>query len=261
MRFPLGLSLCVLTILSGVTGSAWAVPVTWTLHNVVFEDGATASGSFVYDADTNTYSAVNITTQGGSIRTGAAYADVCILPCEFITPSAQSVAFLTTSPAADLTGQPMFAMAFESPLTNAGARTNFLFALEASCADATCTEPDEPGRFAFGQVTTLAVANGIPTLSEWGMILLVLSLLTVGTWQLAGRPMLLHAATPGGLVLRAPSRRLLEFVLVGQVVAGVGLGLYASLIKPLLPQDLVGALLAGVVLGMLLECYRRGRER
>jgi hypothetical protein len=39
--------------------------LTWTLNNVVFADGATATGSFVYDANINEYSAVNVTVSGG----------------------------------------------------------------------------------------------------------------------------------------------------------------------------------------------------
>jgi hypothetical protein len=46
----------------GIPIDAHAAPVTWTLDNVVFDDGATATGSFVYDRDTNTYSAISITT-------------------------------------------------------------------------------------------------------------------------------------------------------------------------------------------------------
>ena len=41
-------------------------PVTWTLSNVVFDDTATASGSFDYDAATNSYDNVNITITGGT---------------------------------------------------------------------------------------------------------------------------------------------------------------------------------------------------
>ena len=41
---------------------AHADPVTWTLDNAVFDDDGTATGSFVYDRDTNTYSDVSITT-------------------------------------------------------------------------------------------------------------------------------------------------------------------------------------------------------
>jgi hypothetical protein len=35
--------------------------------------GGTASGSFVYDADTNGFSAIDITSTGGFIRSGAVY--------------------------------------------------------------------------------------------------------------------------------------------------------------------------------------------
>lgn len=41
-----------------------ATPIMWNLQDVAFNDGGTASGSFVYDADTSTYSAINIQTTG-----------------------------------------------------------------------------------------------------------------------------------------------------------------------------------------------------
>jgi len=47
-------------------GSIQATPITWTLNNVLFEDGASASGSFDYDADTNTYDNYSISVQAGS---------------------------------------------------------------------------------------------------------------------------------------------------------------------------------------------------
>jgi hypothetical protein len=51
-----------------------AVPVTWYLSGVSFNDGGTAAGSFVYDADTNAYSSIAISTTAGSIRSGSTYA-------------------------------------------------------------------------------------------------------------------------------------------------------------------------------------------
>ena len=54
-------------------GSAWAIPVTWTPEGVVFEDGGTASGSFVFDADTSTYSDTDIVTTAGSMLSGETY--------------------------------------------------------------------------------------------------------------------------------------------------------------------------------------------
>lgn len=56
-----------------VCGWAWAIPVTWTLNDVTLAEtisggtyyGATVTGSFTYDADTNTYSNVSVLTGPG----------------------------------------------------------------------------------------------------------------------------------------------------------------------------------------------------
>jgi IPTL-CTERM motif len=260
MRRMLVLSLCAVTMLGALLGRADAAPVTFTLRGVTFQDGATASGSFDYDANTNTYSNVNITTTGGTILPGATYAFVCTPPCTNNQPTSQLALFLTTTPASDQTNQFGLGLVFAAPLTTVFKAVPLAVGVEATCTGTTCGALDEPGRVLIAGEVTL-FAGPVPTLSEWGMILLVLSLLALGTWQLAGRPHLLHVATAGGLVLWAPPRRLLDFVLAGQIVAALGLGLYAWLIKPVVPQDLVGAMLSGVVLGILLECYRRGRER
>jgi hypothetical protein len=41
-----------------------ATPIMWNLQGVTFDDGGTATGSFIYDADTSTYSAITIQTTG-----------------------------------------------------------------------------------------------------------------------------------------------------------------------------------------------------
>ena len=55
-------------ILAGwlAAGAVHAAPVTWTLRDVVFNDGTTAAGSFVYDAHKNTYVNFSITTTSGN---------------------------------------------------------------------------------------------------------------------------------------------------------------------------------------------------
>lgn len=51
----------ILTLLSvGVTPIANALPLTWSLQNVTFADGGTASGTFSYDAVLNKYFAWNL---------------------------------------------------------------------------------------------------------------------------------------------------------------------------------------------------------
>ena len=69
MRF---LILLVFSFTFSVT--AFSAPVTWYLQNVAFDDGATASGSFVYDADTGNYSNVqSTTTDSGSSDSSASF--------------------------------------------------------------------------------------------------------------------------------------------------------------------------------------------
>ena len=48
---------------------AFAFPVTWTLSGATFSDGGTATGSFVYDADTNTLSNWSVSVAGGNTGT------------------------------------------------------------------------------------------------------------------------------------------------------------------------------------------------
>ncbi|MBU6198744.1 MAG: hypothetical protein KGI64_09655 [Xanthomonadaceae bacterium] len=48
---------------------AFAFPVTWTLSGATFSDSGTATGSFVYDADTNTLSNWSVSVAGGNTTT------------------------------------------------------------------------------------------------------------------------------------------------------------------------------------------------
>ena len=110
-------------------------------------------------------------------------------------------------------------------------------------------------------IDTLTVnAIAIPTLPQWGMILLTLSLLTMATWQLAGRPVLVGAGSSGTVAILPNRRQRLTSLLLGQGIATLSLLLYAGLIAPLVPHDGIGAFLAGILIGVMLECYRRGRS-
>ena len=53
----------LLLILIMLTGTASADPVTWTIDGI-FDDGGQVLGSFVYDADTETFSEIMIETFG-----------------------------------------------------------------------------------------------------------------------------------------------------------------------------------------------------
>jgi hypothetical protein len=89
-----------------------AAPVTWTLNGIVFDDGGTATGSFIYDVDTDMYSAINITTQGGDALAfpGDSYT-------QLFTENASTSESLQTQP---VSGNHGFGMKFETSLTDSG---------------------------------------------------------------------------------------------------------------------------------------------
>jgi hypothetical protein len=58
-----------MSLLGLCVGAANAFPVTWTLSGVTFSDGGTATGSFVYDFDTNTISTWSVSVAGGDTQT------------------------------------------------------------------------------------------------------------------------------------------------------------------------------------------------
>ena len=151
--------------------SASAIPVRWTLTGVTFSDGGTASGSFIYDADTNTYSNISITTTAGTVLlTGATYGFIAPV----VPPS--SLGFLTTQQnGGDLTGTRGMAPFFGTALTNAGGSAS-VSAVEATCSDAVCTSPVPPSRGTTAGTVTGAQVAPIPTLSFSMLALLGLAL-------------------------------------------------------------------------------------
>ena len=98
----------VLFLLAGFAPLASADSVTWNMSNLTFTDGATATGSFVYDAATNTVSAIHVVTSAGNLFVGATYT---ALDPGF-GPFAFDMAFVTTPSLADYTGMPVLELEF-----------------------------------------------------------------------------------------------------------------------------------------------------
>jgi len=113
------------------TVAATAQPFTWCLLGVTFDDGGTATGCFTYNADTNTYSDINITTTDGSVFNGANYDTVNL------NFKVAATGFLVlTSSAPDQTNLPAIQLVFP-PLPDRGG-TIELGAVEGTCEDALC---------------------------------------------------------------------------------------------------------------------------
>ena len=119
-------------------GTAQAVPLTWTLQSVVFDDGGTANGSFVFDADTTSYSNIMINTTAGSVLGAQAYT--------LLRPGSGTLDFgftIIDVVEADMTGNQHMAVVFASSLTNAGGTISFgsnggFDPWEGTCSQADC---------------------------------------------------------------------------------------------------------------------------
>ena len=130
-----GLALVLSLVLCG---TAKAVPVTWELGNWAFDDGGTAAGSFVFDADTNVFSDIFIATTNGAVRTGALYGAAV----------AGSAGAFSLVPAVfpNLTFSPNVAAMFAAALTNAGGTVGVFLGQESTCESADCNILGDPMR-------------------------------------------------------------------------------------------------------------------
>jgi hypothetical protein len=147
---------------------AKADAVTWRLFNVTFPDGGTASGSFSFDALTDTVSAVDITTTAGNSFGGATYTAVD----PGYAPNRQAMVFVTSPYLADLTGTPALDLTFATLLTNLGGTFQVTVG-EDYCFDALCHNGGNL-QYGTGFVTTapepsslLLFAAGVTCMALW----------------------------------------------------------------------------------------------
>lgn len=177
----------ILVILCAVSLAATATPITWNV-NVTFDDGGTAMGTFVFDADAGTacsttdspcgvYSSVDIVTTTGSSLTGTTYDAVCGLGGDTSctgTPADSTEVLFLTSTAADQTGLQGIAFFFLAPgpvppsgLSDAGgtydvSTTTAGAVQESFCSDAGCDSPSGNARVSTaGTVATPEPATAL----------------------------------------------------------------------------------------------------
>lgn len=158
---------------------ALAAPVVWTLQDVIFTDGGTASGSFTFDADANAVTAFSISVAGGNISTFPAFtwADDESFPIVFISPPTGNTVFefKNVDDENPFSRARTLRIAPETALTDAGG-TIALDINEPFSAD--CFDCIPFRRLAGGSVTAAALA-GVPEPMTWSMM--ILGLLGSGT--------------------------------------------------------------------------------
>src|SRR5258708_25873795 len=132
MKFRSLITALVLFVLFCVPSIASADGIAWDLSGVTFDDGGTASGSFVYDATANTYSSIDIITTLGTAFGGATYTSL-------------SGGFGSSSPGmllwarGDLSGPPLLFFFFGSDLKNSGGTVSLIGVWERTCDKTNCS--------------------------------------------------------------------------------------------------------------------------
>ncbi|MGD1878709.1 MAG: PEP-CTERM sorting domain-containing protein [Kiloniellaceae bacterium] len=138
-------SLCVAAAACLFAAPASAIPVTWYLYDANFSSGGSASGSFVYDADVNQYSGIDLPTTTDGTRAGSHFTSVN-------ATSSGNASTMITLNGPLTTGTWELALGFAAPLTNAGGMIDVVpypsgFTVEGICNNDLCTGIDAPFRF------------------------------------------------------------------------------------------------------------------
>jgi hypothetical protein len=124
-----------LFVLFCVPSIASADGITWDLSGVTFDDGGTASGSFVYDASTNKYSSIDIITTLGTAFGGDTYTS---LSSAFDSSSTG----LLVGASGDLTNTALLFLLYGADLTNAGGTVPLIVSGENQGGEGTCDNSD-----------------------------------------------------------------------------------------------------------------------
>ncbi len=163
------LGIAALTLLAAP--AIYAGPINWELSDVTLSDGITVTGSFTFNADTDTYSNVDITTTAAGPFSAYTFLDTCgtdVSSCTGVSPNSTEALFLTSN-ASNQSGLPAIAFFFTgvggvppAGLTDAGGTidiSNSSLSVgavqEAFCSNSACSSPAEGGATSTsGFVTT-----------------------------------------------------------------------------------------------------------
>jgi hypothetical protein len=176
MTSPARIAFAAAAALTMWSSAAFSSPVQWTLTDVLFEDGGTATGSFVYDADTNEFSTISIATSGGTLSPPASYSSLLI--------GSAGDAALVPAAGPDLTGSALLQLIFQFPLTNAGGIV-FLIdpffptasSFEGTCLNAACTSVDFGRLMVDGGVIGTPLSATVPVPAGGALLFSAIGLL------------------------------------------------------------------------------------
>ena len=127
---------------AALAASALAAPVAFTLDGVVFGDGTTATGSFVFDPETGEFGDIEITTQSAGGIAGATYTVAADGTGDLVigAPGGDFQFFdFTTEAGADSAGDTFLSLVVFDQVDDLGGRFALQLAEEIRCENAGCT--------------------------------------------------------------------------------------------------------------------------
>ena len=137
---------------------AYATPIHWTMQSVLLTDGTFVTGSFIFDADTTSFSAVSLTTAPG-VLAGATYTTGELTPIPFGI-NASGLELVDNFVPGNNAGKTILNIDFLAPLTNAGGvvavQTGFP-SFEGRCSSGDCSSGLIDRTVVSGVVTGQAV--------------------------------------------------------------------------------------------------------
>lgn len=146
--------LALFVVSSLCTPKAQAVPLTWYAQGT-YGDGGTLTGSFVFDADTDSYLNIALVTTAGSDLAGYTYG---------VLTNGGALTFGALQTAGAPVGSHFIQFEFVSALTNAGGTVSLpanVSNFEGTCSVAVSCGVTFPGRFiSSGSLST--TAPGVP---------------------------------------------------------------------------------------------------
>ncbi len=151
----------ILAAAVSIAGAANAAPLKWTLHDVT-SLGSDITGSFVYDADTGTYSVIQITTTAGTVISDGSWS---ILSIESMYQRSFFLQLVDTADS-DQTGANTLALMFNGHLPAAGGTVDLYATYQGTCAYDTCgvfgAYPGDPTSGFNWNVTGYLTSSAVP---------------------------------------------------------------------------------------------------
>lgn len=139
-----------------------AIPVTWSIDSMIFDDDSYATGSFVFDASSSSFSSINVMTfdESDNLRNTyvAASAGTAI--------SASRVVFVAGD-SGDLSGSPALTIRLTTSMTDLGGKNDVRpsVSFEGDCQNDTCSVRGLDRRLVSGSISAVPLPAALPLLA------------------------------------------------------------------------------------------------